>query len=851
MRSTPSTGHSFSLSRRTLLKSASLGFAAGAFGAKTATAAEGPPLRRLTTGWEHFRGTLGGIWEVWRGDKASDNVPWDKVELPHCFNARDAVDPDQPYYQGPGWYRTRIKHTPKPGNRLLLHFEGAGQRSEVYVFMEKVGQHLGGYDEFTFDITDAVERARKRGLPAGEIPISVLCDNSRDLERIPSSLSDFVLYGGLYRHVNLVEVPAISLTRVLIDSTVAADGSAKLAINTRFWNPTQSTSAVTLSVVVTDPDAKVVYEKTSTAKAGAGTHALANFGLQDAKLWSTKKPQRYLCRVTLKSDAGEMTVSEPFGLRRFEFKKHGPFELNGERLLLRGTHRHEDHAGLGAAVTDDIVRAEMQLIKDMGANFIRLGHYQQSRLVLDLCDELGLLVWEEIPWCRGGLGGERYKKQARDMLTAMIDQHRNHPSIILWGLGNENDWPGDFEVFDEKAIRAFMRELHELSHKLDPSRKTAIRRCDFCRDIVDVYSPSIWAGWYRGLYTEYKASSEKELKRVNHFLHVEWGGDSHAGRFAEDADKILSKISTGGGTDERGLDYLLTGGQARASKDGDWSETYICNLFDWHLKEQETMPWLTGTAQWVFKDFATPLRPENPVPRVNQKGLVERDLTLKDGYYVFQSYWAEKPMVRIAGHRFSIRWGGKGEAKMVKVYSNCAEAELFLNGKSLGVRKRKSEDFPAAGLRWMTPFRDGENRLEVRARQGSTEVKDEVRFRYQTAKWGTPARLLLTRVNDGAPAKANEKAKPKTTVEARLVDDKGVPCLDSRLAVRFDLAGGGRLLDNLGTNGGSRKVELANGRARISIELGADPSVVSVSGENLKGALLTIGPRGTADKARA
>ncbi|HEY0712245.1 MAG TPA: glycoside hydrolase family 2 TIM barrel-domain containing protein, partial [Polyangia bacterium] len=517
----------------------------------------------------------------------------------------------------------------------------------------------------------------------------------------------------------------------------------------------------------------------------------------------------------------------------------------------RGTHRHEDHAGLGAAVTDEIVRAEMQLIKDMGANFIRLGHYQQSRLVLDLCDELGLLVWEEIPWCRGGLGGERYKKQARDMLTAMIDQHRNHPSIILWGLGNENDWPGDFEVFDEKAIRAFMRELHELSHKLDPSRKTAIRRCDFCRDIVDVYSPSIWAGWYRGLYTEYKASSEKEMKRVNHFLHVEWGGDSHAGRFAEDTDKLLSQIATGQGTDERGLDYLLTGGQARASKDGDWSETYICNLFDWHLKEQETMPWLTGTAQWVFKDFATPLRPENPVPRVNQKGLVERDLTLKDGYYVFQSYWAEKPMVRIAGHRFSVRWGNKGEAKLVKVYSNCAEAELFLNGKSLGVRKRKSEDFPAAGLRWMATFRDGENRLEVRARQGSVEVKDEVRLRYQTAKWGKPARLLLARVNDNATGKAPEKAKAKATVEARLVDDKGVTCLDSRLAVRFDLAGGGRLLDNLGTNGGSRKVELANGRARISLELGTDPSVVSVSADNLNGALLTIGARGPADKARA
>jgi len=133
------------------------------------------------------------------------------------------------------------------------------------------------------------------------------------------------------------------------------------------------------------------------------------------------------------------------------------------------------------------------MIKDLGANFIRLGHHQQSRLVLDLCDELGLMVWEEVPWCRGGLGGDRYQTQARDMLRAMIDQHFNHPSIILWGLGNKNDWPGDFEAFDQEKIKAFMTELNVMAHQLDPSRQTAIRRCDFCKDIPDVYSPSIYS----------------------------------------------------------------------------------------------------------------------------------------------------------------------------------------------------------------------------------------------------------------------------------------------------------------------------------------------------------------------
>ena len=161
------------------------------------------------------------------------------------------------------------------------------------------------------------------------------------------------------------------------------------------------------------------------------------------------------------------------------------------------------------------------MMKDMGVNFIRLGHYQQSEIILDLCDELGILVWEEIPWCRGGLGGDVYKKQARRMLANMIVQHHNHPAVIIWGLGNENDWPNDFNTFDKSAIRAFMKELHDMAHRLDDTRMTAIRRCEFCNDIVDVYSPSIWAGWYRGVFTDYKSISEQEMQKVKHFLHVE------------------------------------------------------------------------------------------------------------------------------------------------------------------------------------------------------------------------------------------------------------------------------------------------------------------------------------------
>lgn len=846
MKKTDPTSRRSQVTRRDFLKTTSAAVFAGAVVGSlpeslTAGVAEGQAAaesgavghgQRLLKGWEYRRGNLGGPWELWR--KASDDtVTWHPVELPHCFNAYDAVDPDAPYYQGPGWYRTRLKvENPYARGRTLLHFEGAGQKSEVYVGQKSVGAHVGGYDEWSVDITDEANAELKKPDSKGLVPVAVLCDNSRDLEMIPSNLSDFNLYGGLYRYVNLVYAPAISLERVLVESTAPPRGRAAVTVRARLYNPGALKDEVRVEVRVLDPQGRTVHSGSQTLAPWAGERELAAFAVDAPALWSPQSPSLYRCVVTLESAHGESRVAERFGLRSFEFVRQGPFKLNGERLLLRGTHRHEDHAGLAAALTEDLIRREFALIKEMGVNFLRLGHYQQSRIALELCDELGILVWEEIPWCRGGLGGERYKEQARRMLRNMIDQHRNSPSVIIWGLGNENDWPGDFEEFDKEKIRAFMKELHDLSHALDPTRKTAIRRCDFCKDIVDVYSPSIWAGWYRGRYTEYKSSSDAEMKKVNHFLHVEYGGDSHARRHSENPDQILSKVATGQGTDERGLDYLRTGGVTRASSEGDWSETYICNLFDWHLKEQETMPWLTGAAQWVFKDFSTPLRPGNPVPRVNQKGVVERDLTIKEAYYVFQSYWAEKPMLHIYGHSWPVRWGKQGEAKMVKVYSNCAEVELFHNGVSLGVRRRDSQDFPAAGLRWQVKLAEGQNRLRAVGRRGGAQVSDELTQLYETRAWGKPARLVLEEV---------AREGDTVTVQARALDASGVPCHDSRAVVRFGLTGDGRLLDNLGTATGARKLELYNGRALIGVRrAGGGASVVSVSSEGLPTALLTL-----------
>jgi beta-galactosidase len=796
-------------------------------------------VKRIDQGWDFLKSDLGGIWEAVRpvGAGNPESVPlWEQINLPHCYNALDGVDPAINYYQGPSWYRKSLEiDNPYLNGHTLLHFEGAGQKTAVYIHTIKVGEHVGGYDEWTVDITDAVEKFKKTAAFKkqfkGKIPLSIRVDNSRDLEMIPSDLSDFNVYGGIYRHLNLKYVPQTALERVFVEASVGADGKQGVVNVRGRLMPFSAQTNFEVETQLYDPAGKIVQTQQPQVNKGALNLEFGQFLVKKPQLWSPDQPALYRLVTTIKRNGQVFKEENVFGFRHVAFKEKGPFLLNGKRLLLRGTHRHEDHAGVAAAMTDDQILQEMTLMKEMGVNFIRLGHYQQSRKVLEACDSLGILVWEEIPWCRGGLGGEVYQLQGKRMLTNMIEQHYNHPSVIIWGLGNENDWPGDFTEFDQAKIRAYMSELNGLAHQLDPSRKTAIRRCDFCKDIVDVYSPSIWAGWYRGVYTDYKTASEEEMKKVKHFLHVEWGGDSHARRHAEDPDRALAKIKGDGTTDERAGDASLIGGAARVSKDGDWSESYICNLIDWHLKEQETMPWLTGTAYWPFKDFSTPVRPDNPVPYVNQKGVVERDFTKKESYYVFQSYWTAKPMLHIYGHTWPIRWGEKEESKMIKVYSNASEVELFVNGESQGLKKRNSQDFPAAGLRWMVKLNEGNNQIKAVAKNGREILVDEIEQQYQTKKWGKPSKLLVEQI-----AAEGEVI----TVQAQIVDDTNTPCLDAKDWIYFGSTGDGQLIVDQGTSTGSKKVQAYNGRALIKLRLPSGSAVISGQMEGSKSTLLTI-----------
>ncbi len=564
------------------------------------------------------------------------------VTLPHTWNALDTMEPApaRHYRRGTGWYERPLPPPSSP-RRRFIHFEAAAMKAAVWLDDVLLGEHAGGYTAF------AVELPPRGGL------LRVRADNSPDAGLIPSDMADFFLYGGLTRNVWLYETGAARLTRLHLAYELVKD----TAVLTLRGACDGLIDEAVLDLQLTGATGTIWRARTASA---GGQFAVNPPPVAAPQLWSPDEPALYtLTAQLIIQDEVSDEVVERVGFRSYDFPAGGPFYLNGERLLLRGTHRHEDWAGRGAAVPDAWSRRELAQIKAAGFNFIRLAHYPQADAVLDACDELGLIVWEELPWCRGGVGGETFKRQARAMLREMIEQHINRPSIIFWGLGNELDWESEHPGTSDDDVYAFLAELHALSRRLDPSRLTALRRYDRGADIVDVYSPSIWSGWYRGRYEDYEAVLREAMRRFPRLLHMEWGGDSHVGR--HNAGPHLRRAIAHHATHEELPGAALSReGEARASLDGDWSESYALDVMEWHLQVQNRLPNLAGTAQWAFKDFGTPLRPENPIPYVNQKGLADRTGQPKDVYFLFQAYQTDTPVCYIESPTWLARTGEPG-----------------------------------------------------------------------------------------------------------------------------------------------------------------------------------------------
>lgn len=549
------------------------------------------------------------------------------------------------------------------------------------------------------------------------------------------------------------------------------------------------------------------------------------------ELWSPKSPNLYTLTIMVK-DGDEIIdqTEEKVGLRWFEFKDHGAFYLNGERLLLRGTHRHEEHAGVGAAMSNEQHRADMELIKSMGTNFVRLAHYPQDPEIYKACDELGLIVWDELPWCRGGLGNDVWQENTTGMLKEIINQNYNHPSIVFWSLGNEMYWLPDFEDGDNTVkMNQYLQSLHDIAHEMDPSRVTAIRKYYEGADIVDVFSPSIWSGWYSGSYKSYQKAINQYKAQYNHFIHTEYGGSSHLGRHTENPITGEGAIQADGWEEA-----IVQTDVANIAQIGDWSENYMVDLFDWHLRISETDSTFVGNAQWAFKDFGTPLRPENDIPYINQKGLVDRNNNPKDSYYVFKSYWSDEPFAWIESHTWTERQGPKGLEREISVYSNAEEVEFFMNGKSLGKKIKDINKFPASGLTWLVDFKEGENDMRATGTMNDGAiVNDELKVNYRFTKNGKPKALTLD---------SKQLDNGNILLIAQAVDADGLRCLDYEERVYFQAMSGGKTLKSHGTPTGSESIKMANGKATIEIERNdnGDKLEVMVLNQSFKGTFLVI-----------
>ena len=755
-----------------------------------------------------------------------------RVDLPHTWNAMDPTDSIPGYRRSASWYRKQVElESAVAGQRYLLYFESANMTADVYINGQHAGGHVGGYLGFEIDVTDLLRTGQ-----ANEILVRV--DNGINRQIIPSQKADFVLYGGLTRDVFMRIRPENRISSVQIDTpqVTRLSGTALVGVQLERHSIPARASRLEFEIIGKDGRPAAVTAVELGAKTGPQKLSVELPAIKNPALWSPRSPDLYELKVTLKDTSGAVIqrVSENFGFRWFGFSEKGEFMLNGERLLLRGTHRHEEHAGYGAAMPNELHVRDLQMIKEMGANFVRLAHYPQDPVVYETADRLGLILWDELPWCRGGLGDEIWKANTESMLREMISQNRNHPSIMFWSLGNEIYWEPDFEGGgDEEALNEYLQYLHDIANELDPYRLTAIRKYYAGFDIVDVFSPSIWAGWYGGGYHQYEAALLDAQKKYPRLLHMEYGGSSHVGR--SDWTPPGGDGLNGGQTSV--AEMVNQSGVVSIAKYGDWSESYIVDLFDWHLKISETLPYFSGNAQWAFKDFSTPLRPENPIPYINQKGLVDRQGRPKEAYWVFKSYWTTEPFCRIYGHNWTERNGEPGSVQRVRVYCNTETAQLTFNGERLEKKKKDLEVFPAGGLYWDVKFTEGANSLAVAGRTaGQVVASDSLELQYTEKEIGKLAdmRISSKMQDDGL-----------ILIEAVAVDNKGRRVLSSRERVYFshtNVGTGGRLLESYGTPDKSAIIEMANGRATILFAPSGDgkQAIIEIRSQSFKGKYITL-----------
>ncbi|HMJ08596.1 MAG TPA: glycoside hydrolase family 2 TIM barrel-domain containing protein, partial [Pyrinomonadaceae bacterium] len=381
-----------------------------------------------------------------RDDKDSerrdfDDSAWQRVNVPHTWNNKDAFDEMPGYRRGASWYRRDLPIGREfAGKSLWLYFEGSNQVTEVYINGRLIGRHIGGYTAFNFDITDAVDIGKTNLL-------AVRVDNGFNTD-IPPLTADFNMYGGIYRDVRLnaadklhFKIDDLASSGIQISTPVLSAASGRVLIRGQVSNKTGRARNIDIESRVIDPANRTIAIAAATLSVPADAESAfenSTRPIAHPRLWSPDDPYLYTVETIIRENGRIVdSVSEPLGFRWFKFDADNGFFLNGKPLKLRGTNRHQDYKGLGNALSNRLHVRDMELIKDTGFNFVRLAHYPQDPAVLRAADRLGILLWEEIPIVNYITDSKAFADNSAVMLREMIRQHRNHPSVIMWGYMNE------------------------------------------------------------------------------------------------------------------------------------------------------------------------------------------------------------------------------------------------------------------------------------------------------------------------------------------------------------------------------------------------------------------------------
>lgn len=625
-----------------------------------------------------------------------------RVDLPHTWNAQDALSGKLDYKRGIGNYEKRIFIKPEyQGKRLFLRFEGVNTVASVFVNRKYAGEHRGGYGAFVIEITDKVDYGKENS-------VLVRVNNAEQLDIMPL-LGDFNMYGGIYRDVNLIVTENVCISPLdyassgvkLIQDSVSNE-YAKVRNVIQLSNGRNADSKLDLSVAVKEGD-KTVKSFSSSVVVQAGKNITHEIPMEFNKphLWNgMEDPFMYRVEVSIKENGKVLDiVSQNMGLRYYNVDPEKGFFLNGKHLQLKGVCRHQDRAEIGNALRKEHHDEDLAIMLDMGVNAVRLAHYPQDEYFYDLMDRHGLIVWAEIPFVgpggyedKGFVDSEMFKENGKQQLIEMIRQHYNHPSICFWGLFNELKEYGDNPI-------EYIKELNEIAHNEDPTRPTtsASNQGGAINHITDVIAWNRYDGWYGGNPGTLGAWLD-DLKKKNPNIKVGISEYGAGASIYHQQEELKQPNPSGWWHPEN------------------WQTYY--HIENWKIISSRPFVW--GSFVWNMFDFGAAHRTEGDRPGINDKGLVTFDRKVcKDSFYFYKANWNNsEPVLHIAGKRCDRR---TSNVQTIMAFTNQPEAELFVNGKSYG--KVKADKYCI--VKWeKVSLADGFNEISVRVDNRKVKISD-------------------------------------------------------------------------------------------------------------------------------